>query len=51
MSISNYRFRFLIAFGIDPLRCSCGHALKLVDIFVPKHSPIAYHPPPSYNYS
>ena len=50
-SLSNFRMRYFTSFGVDPLRCTCGNSMKLVDFFIPKHSPIAYHPPPSYNYS
>ena len=49
---SNWRARILIAFGIDPLRCSCGNTMELVNIFNPKKSPfLDYIPPPSYNIS
>ena len=30
---SHWRARLLLAFGVDPLRCSCGHTMELVDIF------------------
>ncbi|CAK7011071.1 MAG: hypothetical protein TIS_02162 [Tissierella sp.] len=30
---SHWRARLLLAFGIDPLCCSCEHTMKLVDIF------------------
>jgi hypothetical protein len=29
---SHWRARILLAFGVDPLRCSCGHTMELVDI-------------------
>ncbi|MGF7186945.1 hypothetical protein GGQ84_003084 [Desulfitispora alkaliphila] len=50
---SKWRARILIAFGIDPIRCSCGHIMELVDIFIPeKSSPfLADLPPPAYNVS
>lgn len=47
---SNWRLRLLLAFDIDPLRCSCGNIMELLDIFIPKKSPLLdYLPPPSYN--
>lgn len=49
---SNWRNRLLLAFGIDPLRCSCGNTMELLDIFIPKKSPLLdYRPPPLYNIS
>lgn len=30
---SHWRARILLAFGVDPLRCSCGHTMEIVDIF------------------
>ncbi|MBC7961113.1 MAG: transposase [Vallitaleaceae bacterium] len=30
---SHWRARLLFSFGIDPLRCTCGHTMKLLDIF------------------
>lgn len=48
--ISNWRNRLMIAFGIDPLHCSCGHTMELFDLFIPKTSPILdYRSPPIYN--
>lgn len=34
-SHSHWRARLLLAFGIDPLRCSCGHTMELIKIFHP----------------
>lgn len=49
---SNWRMQILLAFGTDPLRCSCGHTLELLDIFIPKSSPLLdYIPPPPYTLS
>lgn len=50
--LANWRHRLLLAFGIDPLRCSCGNTMELLDIFIPKKSPLLdYKPPPLYNIS
>ena len=47
---SSWRGRFLIAFGVDPLRCSCGNTMELLEIFIPAKSPLLdYRPPPLYN--
>jgi hypothetical protein len=48
---NNYwRVRLLLSFGIDPLRCSCGHIMTFIDIFLPKRNPYLANPPPSlYN--
>lgn len=48
----NWRSRILLAFGTDPLKCSCGHTFELIDIFFPKNSPLldSTQPPP-YNLS
>ena len=32
---SHWRERILLSFGYDPLKCSCGHIMELVDIFYP----------------
>lgn len=49
---NKWRNRILLAFKVDPLRCSCSHTMKLLDIFIPKNSPLLeYLPPPSYNVS
>ena len=32
---SHWRARLLLAFGIDPLRCLCGHTMVLVKIVHP----------------
>jgi|SRR5690554_1395010 len=32
---SHWRARILLAFGIDPLRCNCGHTMELIKIFHP----------------
>lgn len=49
---SDWRIQILLAFGTDPLRCSCGNIMELVDIFIPKASPLLdYIPPPPYNLS
>ena len=49
---SDWRMQILLAFGTDPLRCSCGSILQLVDVFIPKTSPLLdYIPPPTYNLS
>ena len=34
---SHWRERILLSFGYDPLKCSCGHTMKLVGIFYPPH--------------
>lgn len=48
--LANWRGRLLLAFGIDPLHCSCGNTMELLDIFLPKkHSDIDYRSPPIYN--
>jgi hypothetical protein len=36
---SNWRARILLAFGVDPLACSCGHTMKLLEIFNPSKNP------------
>lgn len=36
---SHWRARILLAFGVDPLRCSCGHTMELVDIFHSSKNP------------
>ena len=49
---SDWRTQILLAFGTDPLRCSCGSIMELVDVFIPKTSPLLdYIPPPPYNLS
>ena len=53
---SNWRARYLISFGTDPLKCKCGHTLELVEVFMPSHPSkppprLDYIPPPSYNIS
>ncbi|WP_172674877.1 transposase, partial [Cellulosilyticum ruminicola] len=35
---SHWRERILLSFGYDPLKCTCGHIMELVDIFYPPHS-------------
>ena len=32
---SHWRARLLLAFGVDPLRCNCGHTMELIKIFQP----------------
>lgn len=50
--LSNWRNRLLLAFDIDPLRCSCGNTMELLDIFIPKKSSLLdYRSPPPYNIS
>ena len=34
---AHWRERILLSFGYDPLKCSCGHIMELVDIFYPPH--------------
>lgn len=48
---ANWRARILLAFGIDPLTCSCGNKMKFLDIFIPnKSNPyLANGPPCIYN--
>lgn len=47
---SDWRSRILLAFNSDPLKCSCGHTLELIDLFFPKNSPVLdSNPPPPYN--
>ncbi len=29
----HWRARLLLAFGVDPLCCSCGHTMELVGVF------------------
>lgn len=36
---SHWRARILLAFGTDPLCCSCGHTMELVDIFQSRSNP------------
>lgn len=49
---SKWRQHLMLTFGTDPLRCSCGHTMELVDIFIPKHSPLLEPISPSlYNSS
>jgi hypothetical protein len=36
---SHWRARLLLAFGVDPLCCSCGNTMKLLDIFLPSKNP------------
>jgi hypothetical protein len=36
---SHWRARILLAFGVDPLCCSCGHTMELVDIFISARNP------------
>lgn len=36
---SHWRARLLLSFNVDPLRCSCGNTLELIDIFTPKSNP------------
>jgi hypothetical protein len=36
---SHWRARILLAFGVDPLACSCGHTMKLLEIFSPSNNP------------
>lgn len=44
---SDWRMRILLAFGTDPLQCSCGSKMVLLDIFIPSKSPLLdYFPPP-----
>ena len=50
--LANWRNRLLIAFGVDPLRCSCGNTMELLEIFIPNKSPLLdYRAPPLYNIS
>lgn len=47
---SHWRSRLLLAFGVDPLSCSCGHTMELVDIFNFNKNPyIDNLSPPRYN--
>lgn len=49
---SDWRSRILLTFNTDPLKCSCGHTLELIDIFFPKPSPLLdSNLPPPYNLS
>jgi len=36
---SHWRARLLLAFGVDPLRCSCGHTMTLLEIFNSRQNP------------
>lgn len=47
---SHWRARLLLAFGIDPLWCSCGHKMELIGIFQSgKNVYLANFLPPLYN--
>lgn len=48
---SDWRSRILLSFGRDPLACTCGNTMKLLDIFIPsKNNPyLAIGPPTPYN--
>jgi hypothetical protein len=47
---SHWRARLLLAFGIDPLWCSCGHKMELIGIFQSgRNLYLASHPHPLYN--
>jgi hypothetical protein len=36
---SHWRARLLLAFGVDPLCCSCGHTMELLDVFLSGKNP------------
>lgn len=47
---SHWRARLLLAFGIDPLWCLCGHKMELIGIFQSgKNVYLANFSPPLYN--
>ena len=49
---SHWRARLLLAFGVDPLWCSCGHTMELVGIFQSGKNPyIENMSSPLYNSS
>lgn len=47
----NWRHRILLSFNYDPLKCTCGHTLELIDFFYPKKKDLAHHNVDHYNSS
>ena len=47
----NWRYRILLSFGYDPLKCSCGHTFECVDFFYPKKKSLDNKAHSSYNSS